>query len=124
MEASGKLAKDDYLKVDEDTGEVSEALLEEFGVKTLFGTSGRYAPPPVIQLQPEEIIPLPDNKDPAWVKKVKFWTFEDAYRLMHPGIWVEHFDLVRRVWTSSDYAGSDPLVIAKLFLTSMTVSRG
>ena len=124
-QASGKLAKEDCQReVYEDAGNVSESLLKEYGVATLFGTSERCVPPSVVQLQPGETVPLSDIKDRDWIELVKFWTFRDAYRLMHSKIWVEHCDLVRWVWTYSDYKGSDPLVIANIVFNLRDRSKG
>lgn len=53
LRAIGPSAKADYeRKIYMDTEEVSQALLKEFGVSTLFGTSGRCVLPPNVQLQP------------------------------------------------------------------------
>ncbi|VDD88937.1 unnamed protein product [Enterobius vermicularis] len=66
----------------------------------------------------EELLKEHDIKHPNWVKKVKEWSFQDAYRLMHPNIWVKHFDLVRWIWTYSDYAGFDLLVVSNIVFNS------
>lgn len=117
--ADAKALEEDFdKKINEDICQDLEELLKEHGVSTLFGSSEKYAPPPIIQLQPGEIIPLPDIKHPNWVKKVKEWSFQDAYRLMHPNIWVKHFDLVRWIWTYSDYAGFDLLVVSNIVFNS------
>lgn len=109
----------DYLnKANIDAEQEIDDFLRKHGVSTVFGSSERYASLPIVQLQPGEIVPLSEIRDPDWVKHVKVWDFRDSFRLMHPGVWVEHFDLVKWIWTYSDYAGFDPFVITNIIFSS------
>ena len=48
------------------------------------------------------------------MKHVTVWNFDNAFRLMPPTIWKEHFDLIKWVWENSDHAGFDPYVICNV----------